>query len=181
LISLLNGSADRGSRSGVQQLLSSLATSAITFSAVDSVEQLPKLVAEARKNECVLIDTPAFSTVNQPAAEALAAALTTCGEVDAHLVAPAYMKARDLRNLIDRYAVFQPSKLLITRVDETESIGTMFSEAALAGLALSFISHGPRIPDDIRPATAEDLLALAVERPRTQELRPNRAASHQAA
>ena len=46
---------------GAQQLLSSLATPAITFSSVDSIEDLPKLVAEARKKECVLIDTPGFS------------------------------------------------------------------------------------------------------------------------
>ncbi len=160
---------------GAQQLLSSLATSAITFSCVDSLERLPKLVAEARKSECVLIDTPGFSAQDQPAAEKLAAALAACGDIDVHLVAPAYMKSRDLRNSIDRYRLFQPSKLLVTRMDETETFGTVFSEAALAGLALSFLSCGPRIPDDIRAATAEDLLAMVRERPRA------RAASHKAA
>ena len=154
---------------GAQQLLKSLATSAITFSSVDSLESLPKLVAEARKNECVLIDTPnGYSPLEQPAAEKLAAALTACGDVDVHLVAPAYMKARDLRNSIERYRLFQPSKLLVTRMDETESFGTVFSEAALAGLALSFLSNGPRIPDDIRAATGEDLLAMVRERPRAR-------------
>ena len=153
---------------GAQQLLRSVATSAISFSSVDSLENLPKLVADARKNECVLIDTPGYSPLEQPAAEKLAAALTACGDVDVHLVAPAYMKARDLRNSIERYRLFQPSKLLVTKMDETESFGTVFSEAALAGLAISFLSHGPRIPDDIRAATAEDLLAMVRERPRAR-------------
>jgi len=160
------------SRTGVQQLLGSLATAAITFSSVDSLENLPKLVADARKNECVLIDTPGYtagySPQDQPAAEKLAAALAACGDVDVHLVAPAYMKARDLRNSIDRYRLFKPSKLLVTRMDETETFGTIFSEAALAGLALSFLSHGPRIPDDIRAATGEDLLKMVQERPRAR-------------
>ena len=151
---------------GVQQLLKSLATSAITYSSVDSLESLPKLITEARKNECVLIDTQGYSPLEQPAAEKLAAALTACGDVDVHLVAPAYMKARDLRNSIDRYRLFQPTKLLVTRMDETETFGTVFSEAALAGLALSFLSHGPRIPDDIRAAKGEDLLAMVRERSR---------------
>jgi flagellar biosynthesis protein FlhF len=148
-----------------QQLLRSIATSAISFSSVDSIESLPKLVADARKNECVLIDTQGYSPLEQPAAEKLAAALTACGDVDVHLVAPAYMKARDLRNSIERYRLFQPSKLLVTKMDETESFGTVFSEAALAGLAISFLSHGPRIPDDIRAATGEDLLLMVRERP----------------
>jgi flagellar biosynthesis protein FlhF len=153
---------------GVQQLLKSLATSAISFSSVDSLDSLPKLVAEARKNECVLIDTQGYSPLEQPAAEKLAAALNACGDVDVHLVAPAYMKARDLRNSIERYRLFQPSKLLVTRMDETESFGTVFSEAAVAGLAISFLSNGPRIPDDIRAATGEDLLAMVRERPRAR-------------
>ena len=153
---------------GVQQLLKPLAASTITYSSVDSLENLPKLVADARRNECVLIDTQGYSPLEQPAAEKLAAALTACGDVDVHLVAPAYMKARDLRNSIERYRLFQPSKLLVTRMDETDSFGTVFSEAALAGLALSFLSNGPRIPDDIRAATGEDLLAMVRERPRAR-------------
>jgi flagellar biosynthesis protein FlhF len=141
-------------------LLGSLAIPTITFSSVDSVEELPKLVADARKKECVLIDTPGYSLPEQPAAATLAAALASCGDVDVHLVAPAYMKARDLRNSIERYRVFQPSKMLVTHMDDSETFGTVFSEAALEGLALSFLSHGPRIPDDIRAATGEDLLAM---------------------
>jgi flagellar biosynthesis protein FlhF len=163
------------SQNGVQQMLGSLATSAITFSCVDSIESLPKLVAEARKNDCVLIDTPGYGRLQQPAAEKLAAALAACGNVDVHLVAPAYMKARDLRNSIERNRVFHPSKLLVTKMDEAETFGTMFSEAALAGLALSFVANGTRIPDDIRAATGEDLLAMALERQHA------RAASNRAA
>jgi flagellar biosynthesis protein FlhF len=180
-------SLDR-SRTGVQQLLSSLATSAITFSSIDALESdalesLPKLVAEARKNECVLIDTPGFSPLDQPAAEKLAAALAACGDIDVHLVAPAYMKARDLRKSIERYRLFQPSKLLVTRMDETETFGTVFSEAALAGLALSFLSNGPRIPDDIRAATGEDLVAMVRERShaRAQRAGSNQSGGHRAA
>jgi flagellar biosynthesis protein FlhF len=153
---------------GVKQVLSSSTMPAITFSTFDALEDLPKLVAEARKNECVLIDTPGFGSQDRTAMEKLAAVLAACGDVDVHLVAPGYMKARDLRNVIDRYQVFQPSKVLATHMDETETLGTVFSEAALAGLALSFVSHGPRIPDDIRAATGEDLLAMVRERLRAR-------------
>lgn len=176
--------ASRGALvNGAQQLLKPLATSAISHSSVDSLENLPKLITDARKNECVLIDTQGYSPLEQPAAEKLAAALAACGDVDVHLVAPAYMKARDLRNSIERYRLFQPSKLLVTRMDETENFGTVFSEAALAGLAISFLAHGPRIPDDIRPATAEDLLAMVRERShaRAAHAGSNQSGGHKAA
>jgi flagellar biosynthesis protein FlhF len=161
-----------------QTLLGSLATPGITFLNLDSIDSLPKLIAEARQKECVLIDTAGYGPQDRSAAETLAAVLASCADVDVHLVAPAYMKARDLRNSIERYRLFQPSKLLVTRMDEAETFGTVFSEASLAGLALSFLSHGPRIPDDIRAATVEDLLAMVRERPRA---RAQSAGAHKAA
>ena len=157
-----------GSGYSAQQLLGATAISNITFSTVASVADLAKLVTEARKKECVLIDTPGFSPHDQPAAEALAAALASCGDVDVHLVAPAYMRARDLRTSIERYRIFQSAKILVTKLDEAETLGTVFSEAARAGLALSFLSHGPRIPQDIRAATVEDLLTMVPARTRAR-------------
>jgi flagellar biosynthesis protein FlhF len=163
---------------GVQQVLGSLATPAISFAAADSIESLRKLITGARQKECVLIDTPGYGTQDENAAVALAAVLKEVGDVDVHLVVPAYMKARDLRRSIDRYRVFEPSKALVTHMDETETLGTVFSEAARTGLALSFLSHGPRIPGDIRAAAAEDLLAMVREMPRA---RAQKASSERAA
>jgi flagellar biosynthesis protein FlhF len=77
---------------------------------------------------------------------------------------PGYMKARDLRLCIEKYAPFRPTKLLVTKMDETNSLGSIFSEAARAGLKLSFVAHGPAIPQDIRPASPEDLMSLAMQR-----------------
>jgi len=126
---------------------------------------LPSLAAEAaRRMELLLIDTPGYSSADWKAAEAAAAALTGCPGVETHLVVPGYMKAIDLRNCIQRYEIFRPSKLLVTKLDETHSFGSVFSEAARAGLALSFLTNGPTIPRDIRPASSEDLLALAAQR-----------------
>jgi flagellar biosynthesis protein FlhF len=113
--------------------------------------------------EFVVIDTPGFAPSDWEIAEETAAALAECTGVETHLVVPGYMKAADLRRCIQRFAMFRPTKLLVTKMDETHSFGSVFSEAAHAGLALSFLTHGPRIPDDIRPASREDLLALALE------------------
>ena len=159
---------------GAEYLLSSLKPAAVTFSTIKSVEDLPKVIAQARKKECVLIDTPGYGPRDRSAAESLAAAFASCQDVDVHLVLPAYMKSRDLRNSIERYRLFEPAKLLVTRLDETELLGNVFSEAAAAGLALSFLSHGVSIPDDIRAAKSDDLLAMV--RPKTEERAASRAA-----
>ena len=136
----------------------------IGFTKVQSLQNLPALIAEARKTAFVLIDTPGFATSERKTADATATALAGCPGVETHLVVPGYMKSIDLRRCIQRYEIFRPSRLVVTKLDETHAFGSVFSEAARAGLALSFLTHGPMIPRDIRPASPEDLLGLALER-----------------
>jgi flagellar biosynthesis protein FlhF len=146
------------------QLQSVAETHNIAFEEVPAAYLLPGLIAEARQKETVFVDTPGYSGADSKAAEAAAAAFAECPQLDVHLVVPGYMKARDLRLCIQRYASFRPTKLLVTKLDETQSFGSIFSEAARAGLKLSFVAHGPGIPNDIRPASYKDLLSMPAER-----------------
>jgi len=153
------------SRAAAHLQLQSVASSHnIAFEEVPAAYLLPGLIAETRQKETVFVDTPGYSSADSKAAEAAAAAFAECPQLDVHLVIPGYMKARDLRLCIERYAPFRPSKLLVTKLDETQSFGSIFSEAARAGLKLSFVAHGPGIPNDIRPASYKDLLSMPAER-----------------
>ena len=128
------------------QLQSMANANDIGFEEVPAAYLLPGLIAEIRQKETVFVDTPGYSGADAKAAEAAAAAFAECPQLDVHLVVPGYMKARDLRLCIERYAPFRPTKLLVTKMDETQSFGSIFSEAARAGLKLSFVAHGPAHP-----------------------------------
>ena len=146
------------------QLQSVASAHNIAFQEVPAAYLLPGLIAETRQKEIAFVDTPGYSSADAKAAEAAAAAFAECPQLDVHLVIPGYMKARDLRLCIERYAAFRPSKLIVTKLDETQSFGSIFSEAARAGLKLSFVAYGPGIPNDIRPASYKDLLSMPAER-----------------
>jgi flagellar biosynthesis protein FlhF len=135
----------------------------IALTTVPAIHLLPSLIAVRQRTDFLLIDTPGYGSGDRKAAEAAATALSECQGIDVHLVVPGYMKCVDLRHCIERFKIFRPSKLLVTKLDETQSFGSVFSEANRAGLALSFLSHGP-MTGDIRPASSEDLLVLALER-----------------
>ena len=153
------------SRATAHLQLQSLATAYLmAFREVPAAYLLPGLIAEARQKETIFVDTPGYTGADENAADAAAAALAECPGLDVHLVVPGYMKARDLRLCIEKYARFRPTKLLVTKMDETHSFGSTFSEAARAGLKLSFVGYGPGIPQDIRPVCSEDLLSMALER-----------------
>ena len=134
----------------------------IAFTAVESAEALPELIEEARKTEIVLIDTPSHLAAAERGK--LASILTRCPGVDVHLVLPAYMTSSACREAIQRYAAFWPSKLAVTRLDETASFGTLVPEAAEAGLSLSLVSDGVSIPDSLHAFSLEDLMIMAVGR-----------------
>ncbi len=156
-------------RSAGQILLQAFATNlGHSFSSVPSIHALPAVVAEARRKEIVFIDTPGYAGNDGRTAELAAMTLEKIPGLDVHLVAPAYMKSSDLRRCIHKYDVFRPGRLLATKLDETQALGSIFSEASRVGLALSFLAHGPAIPEDIRAATVEDLIGLALGKERTR-------------
>jgi flagellar biosynthesis protein FlhF len=158
-------SLDTGRVAGHQHLQSFASNLGIAFATVPSIHALPALVAEARKKkELLLIDTPGYAGNDSRSAELAASLFQRCTNIDVHVVVPGYMKGTDLRRCLQRYQIFQPSKLLVTKLDETQSLGAAFSEGARAGLGMSFLTHGPAVPEDIRPVTIEDFLAMALDR-----------------
>ena len=147
------------------QLQSVAATYGVAFQEVSGDRSLARLIAEARRENAVFVDTPGYTWGDARLMEEAAAAFAQCPALDIHLVVPAYMKARDLRECIQSYAPFRPAKLLVTKLDEAKTLGSIYSEAARAGLKLSFITDGPGIPQDIRAVSSEDLLEMAFDRP----------------
>jgi flagellar biosynthesis GTPase FlhF len=157
-------SLDRSRPGSAAQLQALIANPGIAFSALPTLTQLDEVIAEARKNHCVLVDTAGHSAADWHEAEDLAAALAKCPELDVQLVVPAHINAGDFRRVIERYSIFSPAKLLVTKTDEAESLGTAVSEAARAELALSFMTNGPVVPRDIRAISSSDLAVMGLRR-----------------
>jgi len=112
----------------------------------------------------ILIDTPGYGPTEWPAARKLAEALLETPEVETHLAVSMAMKSADLRRTIKRYRVFQPSHLLFTKLDETETHGSAVNEAARTELSLSFFTDGPGVPEDLKAVTPELLARLLLRR-----------------
>ena len=117
---------------------------------------------EFRPKDLILIDTPGLCRSEMEACQELAKFLAAHPGVDTHLVLPASMRAADLCRVAEQYAVFEPRKLLFTRLDETETFGPILSCIVRMGRPVSFFRFGQRIPEDLAPATSELLLDLVL-------------------
>lgn len=132
------------------------------FQSVESVNALRQSLEEQRHKDLILIDTPGFAPQEMDAAAELAAFLSSQPNLDVHLVLTASMKPADLSQAVNRFAPFRPRKLVFTRLDETASFGPILSQAARAGLPVSFLSHGQQIPEDLEAATQQRILDLVL-------------------
>ena len=118
------------------------------------------MIEEQYKKDLILIDTPGLGRADMEDALELAQMLGSDPDIDTHLVLPASMRPEDLGRQAHQFRAFHPRKLIFTRLDEASRYGALLSLSAETGLAVSFLTQGQRIPDDLDPATKEHLLAL---------------------
>lgn len=68
------------------------------------------------------------------------------------------MKEEDLLDHYMRYKEFKPSALIVTKLDETETIGNVLSFSYRTGLPLLFFTDGQKVPDDLEKASTSHIL-----------------------
>jgi flagellar biosynthesis protein FlhF len=145
-----------------EELCSYAAILGIGCQVLETPTALAQVLGERAPKDLILIDTPGLCQSEWDACQDLARLLATHPAVDTHLVLPASMRAADLRRISEQYSVFQPRKLLFTRMDETETFGPILSRSVRMGSPVSFFSRGQRIPEDLEPATTDLLLDLVL-------------------
>jgi flagellar biosynthesis protein FlhF len=149
-------SADNLRIGAVEQLRIYAAILGVPFQAVESTAALGHAVDSAPSTTWLLIDTPGFSAaMQQELGGDLAAFLRRRQDIDTHLVLTASMDASDLRATTDRFAAFNPAKLIFTRTDETTSAASIYSEAVRTQRPVSFLCCGQSVPEDIHAATKD--------------------------
>jgi flagellar biosynthesis protein FlhF len=130
---------------------------------LETTAALAQALEEHRNKDLILIDTPGLCRNEMDGLEELARFLAAYPGMDTHLVLPASMRAADLKRIAGQYAIFQPRKLLFTRLDETETFGPILNQSVRMARPVSFFSHGQRIPEDLEAATADSLLGLILQ------------------
>ncbi|HIE04037.1 MAG TPA: flagellar biosynthesis protein FlhF [Candidatus Latescibacteria bacterium] len=105
--------------------------------------------------DVILVDTPGVGEVDE--------IVKGIGPDEVHLVLAANAKEGDIMEAVRKFGGLPVSHLLFTKLDETISPGTILNVAYATGKALSYISDGPRIPEDLHQATPELLAGILLE------------------
>ncbi len=130
------------------------------FKVARTTEELDKALMSSRQP--LLVDTAGRSPSDGGVRELLRLVGRRRG-VRTHLVMAADTSAASARRIFDTYQDARPDRLIVTKLDEAESLSPLLSVARERGLPISYLTSGQRVPEDLDRATAA-LLADAVLR-----------------
>jgi flagellar biosynthesis protein FlhF len=113
-----------------------------------------------RSRTPVLVDTAGRSP-SDAAARDLFRVVGQAPGVRTHLVLPASTSVAAARRILDGYADARPTRLVLTKIDEADSLSPLVSLLHERQVPISYLGTGQRVPEDLNRATAQ-LLAASV-------------------
>jgi flagellar biosynthesis protein FlhF len=145
-----------GFRAGaVEQLRTYASIIGAPFRIARTLEDLEKALARSRQP--LLVDTAGRSPKDSGLRE-LRRMLASRQGVRTHLVMAADTSPVSARRILDAYG--EPDRLVITKVDEAESLSRLFNIVKERRIPISYVTSGQRVPEDLDRATPLTLASI---------------------
>ena len=152
--------ADTYRISAVEQLKTYSDIIGLPLEIVYSPDELKVAIHKHKDKDLVLIDTAGRSQHNDYQMKELQDFLAVDGRIEKHLVMSATTKERDAEDILEKFSVCRPDRVIFTKTDETSSVGLILNLLSKRDIAISFLTNGQSVPDDIIPATPAELARL---------------------
>jgi flagellar biosynthesis protein FlhF len=140
------------------------AVSGIPVAAVGGGRQLKDLLADWKGYDLVLIDTPGIGAADAERLAWVESQLEGLRSLELHLALPADRREEDLHRGHQQLRRLPLRQALVTRLDETRSLGDLLHHLVNLKLPLSYFSSGQQIPQDLAPATVAALVRRLLDR-----------------
>lgn len=119
---------------------------------------LNRVIKQLSDKKLILIDTAGMNPADERVAKQMELLNAQLQSIATVLVLPATSHYQVLVDAIKRYQVNRIEQCIITKLDESAAIGGALSAIAETGLGASYLTHGQRVPEDIKMATRHQLI-----------------------
>lgn len=130
---------------------------------IDGAAELAGVLDHLADKRLVLIDTAGLSPRDPRLEQELMMLASASKRIETTLVLSAAAQAGAIEEAMQRFAAAQPSTCVLTKLDEATSLGGAISTLMRTRLPVTYVSEGQRVPEDLAPARAHQLIARAVE------------------
>ncbi|MCB2286527.1 flagellar biosynthesis protein FlhF [Clostridium algidicarnis] len=132
----------------------------IDFKVVMNQKEMKEALKSMEDMDTVLIDTTGRSSKNIMQISELRSYINKIDEAKIYLVLSCTTKDKDIDFITEAYKVLKYNNVIITKLDETSSYGSILQILNKSSKPLSLVSTGQNVPDDIKALSKEELLKL---------------------
>ena len=126
------------------------------------IESLRDALAAFHDKDLVLIDTAGMSQRDMRLNEQFSLLKEAGHHIQVYLTLAANSQRGVLTDVVRAFRVVPLAGCILTKLDETTSLGGCLSTAAEQNLPVAYISDGQQVPEDLHPARAHTLVSRAV-------------------
>jgi flagellar biosynthesis protein FlhF len=141
----------------VEQLKTYSRIMGIPLEVASTPKELEKAVEKHSACDLIFIDTAGRSHKDKEKLDEMKNFLENKIPIEVYLCLSATTKDRELEEILSRFKIFQISKVVFTKIDESESFGNMVNLLMKANLQIAYFTTGQRVPEDIEVATSAKL------------------------
>ncbi len=131
---------------------------------VMNCDELKRVLERHSNKDLILIDTAGRSPKDDVSLRELQEFMAVDDAIEPHLVLSATTRERDLYEIYNRFSVLEPRSLLVTKLDECDSLGVLLNIHLRNNCPLSYLANGQKVPEDLVLADAELVSAMILER-----------------
>jgi flagellar biosynthesis protein FlhF len=129
---------------------------------VNEYSDLNEVLAKYAHYSLVLVDTAGMNPRDSNLERQLLMMKRARASLKKLLVLPCTSQRQVLKTVVGIYSQVQLDGCVLSKLDESASLGEAISVVIEEGLPVVYIADGQRIPDDIEPARAHNLISRAV-------------------
>ncbi|MDO9067790.1 MAG: flagellar biosynthesis protein FlhF [Deltaproteobacteria bacterium] len=141
----------------VEQLKTYSRIMGIPLEVASTPKELEKAVEKHSACDLIFIDTAGRSHKDKEKLDEMKNFLDHKIPMEVYLCLSATTKDRELEEILNRFRIFQISKVVFTKIDECESFGNMVNLLMKDNLQIAYFTTGQRVPEDIEIATPAKL------------------------
>lgn len=116
---------------------------------VSTPAEMKEAIGELMDRDIIFIDTTGRSAKNTAQISEVKHFLDAAVPTETFLVLSATTKRKDMEEIVEKFGIIPFDRIIFTKLDETSSLGGVYSLLYKTGKNPSYITFGQNIPDDI--------------------------------
>ena len=133
----------------------------IPVHAAATASEAAELIRMLNHKKYVLIDTAGIGIRDERGLVQLRDLFSVLPDMDVFLTLPADREHHVQREIVDRFRQLPVNGVIATNLDQALRLGALLSVLVQSRLPAVWVSNGPKVPDDIKRADAQSLVAEA--------------------